>query len=66
MSLLNDFYHEITQSCRLAEEQFTKEISTDENKDYRRGFKAGVLMALLTQRACVGELLNAVDQQPAD
>lgn len=33
---------------------FHEEISTDENKDYRRGFRAGVFFAFLQLKSDIG------------
>ena len=40
---------------------FHDELKTDENADYRRGFKAGVLCALLQTKIDTMEKLENVD-----
>jgi hypothetical protein len=42
-------------------EDFTKELSTDENKDYRRGFKAGALFSFLHMRAQLSDIKDLCD-----
>jgi hypothetical protein len=39
-----------------AADAFEREISTDENKDYRRGFRAGVLFSYLHIKSNIGSL----------
>lgn len=48
MKQLNEF---LDVQTNAAMEEFEHEISTDENKDYRRGFRAGVLFCYLNLRA---------------
>jgi len=45
-----------------ANETFHLEISTDENKDYRRGFYAGVLFAYLHTKANIGNLADVAPE----
>lgn len=44
MKSLNEFLNVHVQNSY---EEFNRELSTDENKDYRRGFRAGVLFSYL-------------------
>jgi hypothetical protein len=44
---------------------FHDELSTDENKDYRRGFRAGVLFSFLRMKADLGDM-NAAAEQSTD
>lgn len=49
-----------------AHETFQQELSTDENKDYRRGFRAGVLFSYLHIKSNIGNLDDAITEQPTD
>lgn len=66
MSTLNDYKDYLADCAMAAEQDFNQELDTDENKDYRRGFKAGTLMTLLAMRAYLGSVLNAANQQSTD
>ncbi len=48
----------LKRNSDLAFDVFSDELSTDENKDYRRGFRAGILCAFLQIQAEVAELDN--------
>lgn len=50
---INDYLDAHTS---IASDDFHREISTDENKDYRRGFRAGVLFAYLHARSNIGSI----------
>ena len=56
MKRLNEFLDVHTNA---AMEEFEQEISTDENKDYRRGFRAGVLFSYLHMKSQLKELDDA-------
>jgi hypothetical protein len=45
---------------------FHDEIATDENKDYRRGFRAGVFFAFLQMKSDIGNIEDAATQRPTD
>ncbi len=47
-------------------DEFNRELSTDENKDYRRGFRAGVLFSYLHIKSNIGNLDHASTEQPSD
>lgn len=57
MKRLNEFLDVHTNA---AMEEFEQEISTDENKDYRRGFRAGVLFSYLHMKSQLKDLDDAV------
>jgi hypothetical protein len=45
-------------------EEFQQELSTDENKDYRRGFRAGVLFSYLYIKSNIRNMDDASTEQP--
>lgn len=51
MKLMDEIYDYISYKVGCADDDFRKEISTEENKDYRRGFRAGVLFSYLRMKA---------------
>lgn len=65
MKPLNEIEEYLDTNAQLAMDQFNKEISTDENRDYRRGFRAGVLFAYLHTKSNIGNLDDATNKQPA-
>lgn len=56
MKSLNEY---IALHIDEAADAFEREISTDENKDYRRGFRAGVLFSYLHIKSNLGSLGTA-------
>lgn len=56
-----ELLNHLTKEANGAWKTFHEEISTDENKDYRRGFRAGILCALLQVRVEAMEKLKNVD-----
>lgn len=56
MKSLNDISDYLNVNTKTALSDFQTEISTDENKDYRRGFRAGVLFAYLHTKANIGNI----------
>jgi hypothetical protein len=66
MKQLNDINEYLDMNVRSSNEAFQNEMSTDENKDYRRGFRAGVLFAYLHMRSNIGSCDNAATEQPAN
>ena len=56
MKQLNEFLDIHTNA---AMEEFEQEISTDENRDYRRGFRAGVLFSYLHMKSHIRDLDDA-------
>ena len=65
MKLLTDLNKCLNAHINNAGMAFHDELSTDENKDYRRGFRAGVLFSFLRIKADIGDM-NAATQQPTD
>ena len=63
MKQLNEFLDVHTNA---AMEEFEQEISTDENKDYRRGFRAGVLFSYLHMKSQLKDLDDAATQRTTD
>ncbi len=63
MHHLNEFLEVHTNA---AMEEFEQEISTDENKDYRRGFRAGVLFSYLLMKSQLKDFDDATTEQPTD
>ena len=47
-------------------DEFMAEINTDENKDYKRGFKAGLLCSHLYIKSHIGKFKDAATEQPTD
>lgn len=56
MKSQNDINDYLDVHTSIASDEFHREISTDENKDYRRGFRAGVLFAYLHARSNIGSI----------
>jgi len=63
MKQLNEFLDIHTNA---AMEDFEQEISTDENKDYRRGFRAGVLFSYLHMKSHLKDFDHAAFEQRTD
>ena len=63
MTSLNDIEEYLDINMRSANEEFQREISTDENRDYRRGFRAGVLFAFLSIKSNIGNLNDVTTEQ---
>lgn len=55
----------IEYHSQAAWNDFQSELSTDENKDYRRGFKAGYLFSMLMIKSNLGKE-DATTEQPTD
>lgn len=51
MKIFNEY---LGAQVKIASDEFGKEISTDENRDYRRGYRAGVLFSLLQIKSSMG------------
>lgn len=51
MSMSNEMKEYLQRNADAAWDIFQDELSTDENKDYRRGFRAGILCAFLQLKA---------------
>lgn len=66
MTSLNDIEEYLDINVRSANEEFQREISTDENRDYRRGFRAGVLFAFLHVKSNIGNLDDVTTEQPTN
>lgn len=62
----NDIDEYLDINIQMAMDAFEREISTDENKDYRRGFRAGVLFAYLHAKSSIGNFDDATIEQPTD
>lgn len=56
---LNQFINARVYDARI---DFDSEMSMEENKDYRKGFRAGVLFSYLRMKADIGDLDAAVKQ----
>lgn len=56
----------IDSQVNKARKIFDEELSTDENKDYRRGFRAGLLVAYLQLKSNIGNLNDAITEQSTD
>lgn len=63
---MKEFEEYLDMNVRSSNEEFQREISTDENKDYRRGFRAGVLFAFLHMRSNIGSMKDAATEQRTD
>jgi hypothetical protein len=50
----------------VSNDAFQQEINTDENKDYRRGFRAGALFAYLDMKCNIRIMEDAATEQPTD
>lgn len=46
--------------------EFNRELNTDENKEYRRGFRAGVLFSQLLLKSNIGNMNDAITEQATD
>ncbi len=66
MKSLNDIDDYLNVSTKVALEQFQTEISTVENKDFRRGFRTGVLFSYLHTKSHIGTIDHASTEQPTD
>lgn len=66
MSLQNDIDHFLSKGASECWDKFMLELDTEENKDYRRGFKAGLLYAHLFIKSQIGNIRDAAAQQPTD
>ncbi len=56
MKLPNEINKLLSLHIDDAECDFDNELNTDENKDYRRGFRAGVLFSFLRMKADIGDM----------
>lgn len=65
-SQTDELTYYVNQQAQCAMDTFNAEISTDENKDYRRGYRAGVLFAYLHIKSNIGNMTNASTEQPTD
>lgn len=66
MKLPNKLTDFMTLNTMKAGEAFHEEISTEENKDYRRGFRAGVFFAFLQMNYDIGNMDDAATEQSTD
>ncbi len=62
MDIMKEFKSLLGADIETAWNAFSSEISTDENRDYRRGFKAGLLVGRLQIRADFSELEDIYSQ----
>jgi len=60
MNVIKDF---LQKNCNNAGMAFHDEIATEENKDYRRGFRAGVFFAFLQMKSDIGSMEDAATEQ---
>jgi hypothetical protein len=56
MNFQNQIKNFLDKGSKECWDEFITEINTDENKDYRRGFKAGLLCSHLYIKSKIGEL----------
>lgn len=61
----NDVMKFLDYHLTRASVSFHDELDTDENKDYRRGFRAGILFSFLRIKADIGGM-DAASEQPTD
>ena len=54
------------QRCQDNWKDFLAELESDENKDYRRGFKAGILCSHLQLKADLKEYIDAITERKPD
>lgn len=66
MKSLNDIKDYLDSSTASALNDFNREINTDENRDYRRGFRAGVLFSYLHTKANLRTESYAATEQPTN
>lgn len=66
MSYQSDVKRFLQRNSSEAGMAFHDEIATDENKDYRRGFRAGVYFAFLQMESDIGNLENALTERTTD
>ena len=50
----------------VSRKMFHDELSSDENKDYRRGFRAGVLFSFLQIKSDIGNIPDAPNKRSKD
>lgn len=58
MNCENDLEEYIDETAKAYRELFRKELDSDENKDYRRGFLAGILCAHLEIKSQFHKIKN--------
>ena len=66
MSVQSEIEHFLRKGSAECWDKFMEEINTDENKDYRRGFKAGLLCSHLYIKSQIGNIRDAATEQPTD
>ncbi len=66
MSNQIEFQKFLAEETLSALEEFTQELNTDENKDYRRGYRAGVLFSLLLIKSNLGMIDNVAAEHSTD
>ncbi len=66
MKSLKEIKKFLDRNSNEAGAAFHDEIATDENKDYRRGFRAGVFFAFLQMKSDIGIIQDASTEQPTD
>lgn len=59
MSLQKDIDYFLCKGASECWDKFMLELDTEENKDYRRGFKAGLLCAHLFIKSEIGNIRDA-------
>lgn len=55
----------IDDHISVSRKMFHDELSSDENKDYRRGYRAGVLFAFLQIKSDIGNMTDASIERSA-
>ncbi len=63
MKLQNDIDLFLRQGTDKCWTEFMRELSTDENQDYRRGFKAGLLVAHLYIKSQIRSIRDIAAEQ---
>jgi hypothetical protein len=61
MSIESKLTDSLQDAVKHSMDDFMAELSTDENKDYRRGFKAGALFSFLHMRAQLSDIKDLCD-----
>lgn len=63
LNKVNSFLKKHANEAGIA---FQDEIATDENKDYRRGFRAGVFFSFLQMKSDIGNIEDVAAERSTD
>jgi hypothetical protein len=66
MKLLTETQKFLQRNINDASMAFHDELATEENKDYRRGFRAGTLFAFLQMKSDIGNIEDAFTERKTD